>query len=309
MSLTKASSTGVATGCYTTVDPHAVEQAVLNEVLWVMGLADHKRLGRLVTPILRPPVRRFARFAASFENDAARAGFCEASRIHIGDFVEHRDLTGDENIPAEGPMLVVSNHPGTYDLVMLAAAIKRVDLKIISSNVSFLRLFPATNEHFTYLASSGVVGDSFSRMATLRQSIRHLQAGGALFTFPSGRLDPDPALRPQAAREELKLWSTSLGLLLKIVPQVKVVPAMVSGVLSAGWYRSPVTWLRKEPHYKQKVAELFQVMQHFISPDPTRLSPQITFGLPFTLRELETNDDPAGITSEIVARTAALLEI
>jgi len=129
-----------------------------------------------------------------------------------------------------------------------------------------------------------------------------------LFTFPSGRLDPDPALRPRAAREELDLWSSSLGLLLKKVPQTTVIPAIVNGMLSSGWYSSPVTWLRKEPHYKQKVAEVFQVMQHFFSPDPTRLSPRITLGPPFVLQDLESGDDPQGITREIIARAAALLE-
>jgi len=290
-----------------TVDAESLQRAIIKEALWVLGLGNYPRLGRLVTPLLRPPVGRFARFAATFENDVATVGFREAAGNGIDDFIKEVDISGACPLPRVGPLLLAANHPGTIDFLLTASILPRDDLKIVASNVSLVRLLPATVDHFIFIASDSVVGDSYSRMGALRESLRHLKQGGALLTFPSGRLDPDPTIRPREARDELASWSSSIALMLSKVPECQVAATIVSGVLSAGWFRSPVTWYRKEPHYKQKVAELFQVMGHLFFPTRGQLSPRIAFGRPQDWAELSPAGDTAVATAAIIEQAASLL--
>jgi len=289
------------------VDAQTLERAIIKEALWVLGLGKYPRLSRLVAPLFRPPVRRFARFAAAFENDVATVGFREAAGNGIDDFINEVDIIGERRLPKDGPLLLAANHPGTIDFLLTASLLPRDDLKIVASNVSIVRLLPATVDHFIFIASDSVVGDSYSRMGALRESLRHLRQGGALLTFPSGRLDPDPAVRPLEARDELANWSPSIALMLRKVPQCQVAATMVSGVLSEGWFRSPVTWYRKEPHYKQKVAELFQVMGQLFFPNRSKLSPRVAFGRPRCWAELSPDGDSAEVTAAIIEQAGALL--
>jgi hypothetical protein len=291
------------------VDAQTLQRAIIKEALWVLGLGNHPRLSRLVEPLFRPPVRRFSRIAAAFENDVAAVGFREAAANIVSDFVGEVDISSETALPQDGPLLLAANHPGTVDFLLTASALPRDDLKIVASNVSIVRLLPATAEHFIFIASDSVVGDSYSRMGALRESLRHLKQGGALLTFPSGRLDPDPAVRPLEARVELTNWSPSIALMLRKVPQCKAAATMVSGVLSEGWFRSPVTWYRKEPHYKQKVAELFQVMAQLFFPNRSSLAPRIAFGRPRSWAELSTERDTQVVMAAIIEQAGSLLPV
>jgi hypothetical protein len=145
-------------------------------------------------------------------------------------------------------------------------------------------------------------------MGALRQSISHLQRGGSLLVFASGRVDPDPALRPEDAFQELANWSSSLGIMLRRVPEARVVTAIVSGVLSKGWFHSPVTWLRKEPHYKQKVAEVFQIMQQFIFQKKANLEPKLVFGPPLNYSDLQAGDNRQTVTERIILEARSLMD-
>ena len=289
------------------VDAQTLERAIIKEALWVLGLGNYPRLSRLVAPLFRPPVRRFARFAAAFENDVATVGFREAAGNSIVDFTDEVDISRETTLPKDGPLLLAANHPGTIDFLLTASLLPRDDLKIVASNVSIVRLLPATVDHFIFIASDSVVGDSYSRMGALRESLRHLKQGGALLTFPSGRLDPDPAIRPLEARNELANWSPSIALMLRKVPDCRVAATMVSGVLSEGWFRSPVTWYRKEPHYKQKVAELFQVMAQLFFSKRTRLTPRVAFGRPQRWAELSPAGEAGEVTAAIINQAESLL--
>ena len=287
-----------------------LQRTIIDEAFWVMGLADRKWARRLVEPLFRPIVGRFARLAAGFENDVAQIGLREAIRARMDQFVKGVDISGDERLPAISPLLVVANHPAAYDFFLVAATLPRDDSRLIVSNINILRRLPATSEHFIFIASSqdeSVMGDVHSRMSAVRASVRHLKAGGALMVFPSGRVDPDPGVSPEGAREALSLWSPSIELFLRKAPETQVVVAMVSGVLSPGWYHSPVTWLRREPHNKQKVAEIFQVMQQLLFPNSLKLKPKIAFSRPVTVEELKASDSN-GILPALTAEASSLID-
>jgi putative hemolysin len=175
-------------------------------------------------------------------------------------------------VPDSGPALLVSNHPGAYDLFGVLSQLPRADVRVIVSDISILRHLPATSPHFILIGRT-----EQSRMAAVRAAVRHLRADGVLFIFPGGIVDPDPAFMPGAAAA-LRRWSPSLELFLRRAPETQVVPVVISGVLSEAWLRSPVTRLRQEAKDRQKVAEAFQVIQQLLLPGSLRTSPLITFG-------------------------------
>jgi len=84
---------------------------------------------------------------------------------------------------------VVCNHPAALDVGILAAAIKRDDLKILVSDIPIVQMFPNIAPH-----SIPVFYNTSRRLETIRSAIRHLEKGGAIFLFPRGNVEPDPAV-------------------------------------------------------------------------------------------------------------------
>jgi len=76
--------------------------------------------------------------------------------------------------------------------------------------------------------------------------------------FPAGQIEPDPALHA-GARESLDGWSPSVGVLARLAGGTRVVPAVVSGVLSAPAQRHPLTLLRR-PGHRVGLARLLQML-------------------------------------------------
>lgn len=261
-------------------DAPSVQRAVFGEFFWLLGLPDGSPLRRVLQVALGPAVRRFAALAADFDQRVARHGLPLAIRPYVPRFTKRFSVTGAEGIPPDGPLLVVSNHPGAVDLFAILVNLPRDDIRIIVSEISIIRHLPATAPHFI---SIGRTADS--RMAAVRQGVKHLHAGGVLFIFPGGIVDPDPAFMPGAA-EALARWSPSLELLVRRTPETHIVVTIVGGVLSPGWWRSPVTRLRSERKDRQKVAEVCQVAQQMVFPGSLRLSPQVAFAPPFTIAAL-----------------------
>ena len=204
-------------------------------------------------------------------------------------------------MPDSGPALLVSNHPGAYDLFGILSQLPRADVRVIVSDISILRHLPATSPHFILIGRT-----EQSRMAAVRAGVRQLRAGGLLFIFPGGIVDPDPAFMPGAAKA-LQRWSPSLELFLRRAPDTRVVPTVVSGVLAPGWLHSPVTRLRQEPKDRQKVAEAFQVIQQLLLPGSLRTSPLITFGPPLLASDLLRPDAPVPPLQAILDHQRLLL--
>jgi hypothetical protein len=103
--------------------------------------------------------------------------------------------------------------------------------------------------------------------------------------FPSGHIDPDPALSPEAATD-LGQWSPSIEVVLRHVPQTRVLLTVVSGVLSARWRWSPFVRLMGDDLKQRKVAEFLQVIQQMIFPNSLRVFPRLTFSNPLTTDDL-----------------------
>ncbi len=262
------------------VDPAELQSAVEYEFFWVLGLDEGHPLRRALTPAIRPVLGRFVEVAAPFDRDVASVGMPEALRSRAPQFINRLTATNAGLVPATGPLLLLSNHPGGLDVFLVLALLPRADIKVMVSEISILRHLPAAGPHFISIGR-----EAGSRMQAVRAGINHLKQGGALFIFPGGILDPDPAFMPGAV-EALERWSPSVELLLRRVPQTNVVVTAVGGVLSPGWYRSPVTRLREERKDRQKVAEVFQIAQQLLLPGTLDLRPSVHFAPPIAAQAL-----------------------
>jgi len=219
--------------------------------------------------------RRFAGIILGLDHKVARNGASAGARWLLPRFVADYQAHGAERIPREGPLLIVSNHPGAYDAIVISAFVGRPDYKIVIAELPPYRFLPNISRHAIF---SPQVKDVYGRMQTVRSAIQHLKAGGALLIFPRGRVEPDPAFmaRPD---EEFDQWSRSLELLLGQVPETRLLTTMVGGVISPLAMQHPITWVRRARPDRQRLAFIFQVFQQVLKENQLYgLIPQVTFG-------------------------------
>lgn len=216
------------------------------------------------------PARRLARQIATYDEIVGEAGLPAGGSWALEQMAREVVVEGRENVPRVGPLLVVSNHPGLADAVALFAAMPREDLRVIAAERPLLSALPNTSR-----ALIPVPDDPNGRSKAARTAARHLRAGGAVITFPGGRIEPDPAVLPGAV-EALANWSGSVDLFARLVPGLTVVPAVVSGVISASALRNPLALVRRNPRDREWLSATLQMLVPALRDVTTRLE----FGLP-----------------------------
>jgi hypothetical protein len=280
-----------------------LRRAISEEILVAAGVPRTGLLQVLLTPLLWYPAHRFARLAAEFDRRVALDGLTEAIRWILPTFVDETRAYGLEHVPTSGPLVIASNHPGSYDALAIGTHLGRDDLRIPASDVPALRHLRATAPHLIY---THLGEDSHKRISAARESVRHLRSGGALLVYASGKVDPDPAILP-GAKEALQEWSGSLAWLLRQVPDAVLVVTIVSNVLASSCWRNPVTRLRKEQRRKQFLAETVQVGQQVLFGRRFSLTPEVRFGLPLTAADLGAGRDAEAARAVIVEQAEQLL--
>jgi hypothetical protein len=283
------------------VDVDSLTQNILDEVFRVFKQSPESWVRRTFGPGLYLPAHRFASLAATFDRYVADYGFREAARRIISKYIQGYEAYNTENIPQVGPLLITSNHPGTIDSLVISASVPRPDLKLIATGIPFITGLRNAADHLIYTPRKGV----HERMLVVREAISHLKEGGAVLIFPSGRIDPDPALSPEAAAD-LGRWSHSVELMLKQVPQTQVLLTVVSDVLSAHWRWNPMVRLMGDELKQRTVAEFLQVVQSIFIPYINRISPRVTFADPLTPDDLASMGD--GMLDGMIERTRSLME-
>lgn len=255
--------------------------AIINQVICqYLGLPTRGPWRRPVRGALRLPVGRFAKLLVHFEDIALREGFRSAAAWLAARWNRPFEISGGSQIPKTGPVLIASNHPGTVDVLAIAASLPRDDFKAIARGYPFLKALQATSQHLIYTEHNAHV-----RMAAAREAIRHLRDGGVLLVFPSGDMDPDPSCVP-GAKAMLDTWSSSLELLLRCVPEAQVYVATLSGFLAPECFRHPLARLRKTQLDRQIVAEIIQVIDHLLFNRRFSNQPRISYSPPFATSEL-----------------------
>ena len=207
------------------IQPEILAKKINEEVHKALGLSRNTWLRFLIDPLVARPVNAFAEISAEFEKNVVKDGFTIAAKRILSHFVESVSVKGMEKIPPEEPLLVISNHPGTCDSLLIASNIFRDDLKILAGNITFLKDLPATQNHLLHTTI-----DTYDRMYALRKALKHLKGGGTLLIFGSGGIDPDPAWMP-GVEKEIDSWSSSIEFLIKKVPDVRVIVLSVMSCL------------------------------------------------------------------------------
>jgi hypothetical protein len=249
-------------------------EKIIDEISYALGIGRSGVMRRLMGPLFKRPAERFARIACRADAEVKSSGISGGARRILSDFSLTVSARGTESIPADGPLLIVSNHPGALDSVAIMSCIPRKDLKVLLSDVPFTRTFSAARRYFIYVPP-GAAG----RSTTLRASIDHLRRGGALLIFAHGDVEPDPEVSPDA-RESIQDWSRSVEIMLRKVPESWLQVTIASGVLSQKFVRSPIVRIRRSPARRQKLAEVLQLSQQMLVPRSVRTHVHISFAEP-----------------------------
>jgi len=251
--------------------PPATSSA-LADLIWLntadmlrgFGISRPPWLHGLATILARPAARRFARHLLTFDALVGTSGLPTASAWICSHFAPGLDILGYPP-PNTGPLLVVANHPGLLDAAALMTTLNRSDLKVIAIARPLLRALPHTR------ATIIPVGTTVQhRMNAVRHAMRHLQQGGAILTFPAGRIEPDPA-HDLTAIASLTAWSASLDLFGRIAIGLPVVTAIVSHVQAPAALHHPLTRLRRNPADRQWLAAILQVLWPHLATTPVQV--------------------------------------
>ncbi|MFH1524872.1 MAG: 1-acyl-sn-glycerol-3-phosphate acyltransferase [Chloroflexota bacterium] len=279
----------------------ALSRSLVYEIAGSVGSRDSPLAHRIVWPIFRPVTDRLARIGITFDRNVVQHGFAHAMGFALKDFIHTVTARGIDDFPPQGPLLVFSNHPGTYDSLIIASHLRRDDLCLISGDIPFLRRLPHANKHFYF-----VKNDPNTRMAAARQAIRHLKEGGAVLVYGFGHIDPDPAVYNDTS-DHIDQWSRSIDLFLKTVPEINLLISIVSHVVSPKWRRSLLYHLRRNPIDRRRLVEFGQVMTQLLFPGTFKQSPFISFTPPLSVPELRRGSASDRLLPTVIARGKALL--
>jgi hypothetical protein len=253
------------------VNPELVIQTILDEIYKAVGVSTDAWFRKLIDPILRLPVNRFAEICSGLNNRIGSEGLSAGAKSVLPFFVKDVRYSGRENIPSHGPLLVISNHPGGVDSVCITAGLERDDLKIIAYEVPFYHTLPNVSKHFIYATDH-----QSERMTTLRESIRHLQKGGSLLLFGTGVIDPDPTVE-EGAEKDLENWSLSIPFIIRKVPGIQVILCIAGGVVAPQYVNHPITRLRQKPIDRRRLAEFLQILNQVVFRKTLNLRPSVYF--------------------------------
>jgi 1-acyl-sn-glycerol-3-phosphate acyltransferase len=273
----------------------------LDDLVQSIGWQDSPGLAKFLCALFRPAARKFARQMLEFDSQTGETDLATASRLMLEKYVKDVRVYGLERIPSQGPLLALSNHPGMTDTLCLFAAINRPDLRIIALDRPFLQSLPNVSRQLFFISDN-----SKERLSAVRKAAAHLRGGGAVLTFPAGRIEPDPQVYP-GALESLNTWTDSAGVFLRFAPETRILPMLVSGVFWKNVVRNPITRLKKDREDREKLGAAFQLLaQVILSLHPLIVTVQV--GEPIGLAEIGSSELSA-IHEAVLARMRTLIEI
>jgi hypothetical protein len=280
-----------------------LSESLVDELVGAVGLPKTSFYHAVFWRVFRRITTALSVLAVPFDQKTGEEGLPAGSTWLLQHFCKDIVVRGTGNIPARGPLLVVSNHPGAYDALILFSHLGRKDILWISTEIPFFDLLPNTREHM--LISSRQ--DAFNRMVVMRNAVKHLKSGGTLVYLAAGHRDPDPAVYRGAA-EALDGWLDVFDSFCKYVPKLILLPAVVSGVVSTHWSHHPLTWLRRKQIDKSRLAEFGQVISQLLHPGRYMISPSLSFGNPFTEQELRREVGDGKLLPAVIERGKQLLK-
>ena len=280
------------------VQTAALRRSLLDDLFKDFNASRKHWIRKLLEPLAWFPAHRFAAMAAKLDHTTNRHGFREALQEFMASFVRDIDIFGREHIPQDGPLLIVSNHPGAVDSMAIGANLPRDDLSIVATGFPLLQRLPSASRHLIYINPHAPMN-----ISGVRSAIQQLQSGGAVLIFPSGRVEPDPAFLP-SANDALQNWSPSIELFLRKVPQTRVMVTIVSGVLFPVFLHNPLIKLWSGLRDPLAIAEVTQILTQILF-KRLQVTPKISFDMPYTVDELQRGYE--NIYRSVVAKASHLM--
>jgi len=217
--------------------------------------------------------------------------FLRYSLQRLGVSLQVNNKNNLSEIPAEGPLLIVANHPlGGLEGIALASILLEIrpDLQVLTNQL--LRRIPELAAIFigVDVISSNAMKDN---IAGIKQVHTHLKGGGALLIFPAGVVATYEFKRRAIVD---KPWTRLVGQLVRRY-QCACLPIHVGGRNSAYFYAVGMI------HRRLRTALL-----------PRQLTNKQSYQLPLTIgkiipgKELSVFDNPRAITEYLRISTDAL---
>ena len=196
-----------------------------------------------------------------------------------------------EQIPREGPLLIVANHPlGGLEGIALARILLgiRPDLQVLTNEL--LRRIPELAPLFigVDVLSSAAAGGNVKGVKQVHQ---HLRDGGAVLLFPAGKV---AALELREGRIQDRKWNRLAGQLIKRY-QCACAPVHVNGYNSAYFYLAGLI------HPRLRTVLLPRQLAN-----KKGFTLEFTLGKPVLAQELRLLKKPKAITEYLRVSTEAL---
>ena len=264
----------------------SLTRIVLEDVKTSANLGGRKIISWIIDQLGYRPAGWMAELLARIEDQLDEISLHETAARALYSFSDGFELHNEDAVPVTGPLLVVANHPGWSDIFGLLAILKRDDVKIVTHQKGFMRVLRNINRHMLTIEP-----DSTFKLTTIREIIQALNDSMAIIIFPSGQLEPDPAIMSGAV-ESLRGWSDSIGVFLNQVPKTQLLPVLVSGVLTEKAFNSRFAKLSQNQKQRQQLAMAAQYLGQRFSKKPHWKRPmRINIGQPKTAEELDPSLD------------------
>lgn len=272
----------------------AIGKSIFADITNVLKINPSSLTYPFLRQLTEKPARKFAEILLRIDRSLAEGDIRKSSRIALDYFTDGQEFIGEAQIPKDGPLLVVANHPGSADSIGAFSCVCREDSRIVSGRRPMLQVLPHVSRHLIYLEED-VVG----RMGDIRNIINLLKKGESVILFPRGSLEPDPALLPGGLKS-IQNWSQSVGLFLAKVPETKLMPLLISQTVAPkAWKSLLVTW-SKIPKRRHQIAMILQfAMQRVKSGKGWKVPIRIEAGIPYDPRDLSNTLDPREINESV----------
>lgn len=260
---------------------HAEEmtESLLDELATWLPLAQRPVVNRSYERMMRPSMRRFSQLLAEFDHRVGADSIYRAARWLMPRFARTFTVHGAEHIPADGPLLIAGNHPGSVDLLAYLAGVPRDDLHMVGGHPA-LYLLHNSIQHIIYVRpkQQRIKGE-------VTQAISDkLNEGKTVITFPRGRMEPDPRWL-EGADQSIERWSTSTRYFAENVPGLQIVPAVVSGVIADSALNLPVIRAIRNMKTRQRYAMFYTLTRNAVRAQSVPIDVRIQFGPALTLAQ------------------------
>lgn len=259
---------------------------------------------RLMRSLFKKPLFHLAEFLLELDDHLGRTNVASTAKLAVERLASGLSIHGEPKIPAEGPVLVVANHPGWIDSFVALAGITRPDVYFLAGSHPTLENLPHFKEHLIFVNQKGVANGA----EVIRHVIAHLKDGKTVVIFPKGLLEPDPALIP-GAKQSIMDWNDSLGIFLSKVPETVLQPMLISQMIHPQAWNHWAIKLFKEQRRRQQLSIVLQFALSLRKNSGAnwKTQPRIDFGEAVSAHDLSSTLNPREISQNLKKQMLSLL--